>query len=236
MFIDRLKYPPPILFTTKMSLIPMNMNRKVVYLPYDIVNVIFDYISHMTDSGWILDVDNNGKVRLLARPLFASGIHPINHFKQNAFARYVQLQIIIDNTHHQLVDALEQPYRLHNQARIEENYQNGIISDCRCYKYIDHPTGIQMTAYVESRYARDIGVHIFHQGCVYDNQGNSYIISGFGSNGQPNSVTISINSTNMVWDYNDDEINEIAQALIELNEIDDEIAQFYNILDEPIFE
>jgi len=192
------------------------VNRKVIYLPYDIVNVIFDYFSHMTDSGWILEVDNKGKVRLSARTWF-TGIHHINRFKQNASARYVQLQIIIDNFHNQIVDALEQPYRPHDQARIEENYQNGIVSDCRCYKYVDSSTGIQMTAYVESRHNIDTGVNTFHQGCVYDNQGNSYIVSGFGTNEH---VTISINSMNMIWDYTDDEINELAQALLELDEIE----------------
>lgn len=199
----------------------MNMqeDRKVVYLPYDIINVIFDYLSQMTESGWILEVDNRGRVRLLLRPLF-TGIHHINYFKQNVSARYVQLQLIFDHYTNQTVDALEQPYRIHSQARIEEYYQNGIISDCRCYKYLDQTTGLQMIAYVESHYNRETGTSSFQHGCLYDEQGNSYIVSGFGSNEQ--NVTIAVNTMNMVWDYTDDEINDIAEAFLDLEEYENE--------------
>lgn len=196
----------------------INMN-----LPYDIINIIFDFLSTDNgESGYYRRVNDCGRIRLSLRPSFSS-ILDIIRFKQSVTARYVQLTIqqwTPDGDHitDHCVNALEHPYRIHSQETIDANYRNGFVSDNRCYTYSHPLTNSQQVAYVELRnYA--LGGNVFHQGCVYYREnGDSYVISGFSSE-LDGTVTIVVNPFNMIWDVEEDEQwADVLEALIELGE------------------
>lgn len=172
-----------------------NYNKTV--LPYDVMNIIFDYLSHITDSGFYLEVNNHGNIRLMIRPSF-TGIYDINRFKHNVHARYVQLIVrqwvpVGSTSPEYKTAALEQPYRTNNQG----------ISNC-CYIFNHPETGDQMVAYVESRKNNSSGKIDFHQGCVYYPNDETHILSGFSSNPDGTAILV-INPFNMIWDANDDD-------------------------------
>ena len=192
--------------------------KKVVELPYDILNVIFEYLSHITDSGWILNVNNSGKLSLFANPECMAGIDYINRFKQGVRARYMKLHIMqwMSSDESMLVDALEQPHLICDQKTTEENYQNGFENKTYCCTYTDPKTKQQMIAYVESRHYYAFGYNIFKQGCVYGESDNTYVVAGY-AHANPNipvenqiyDATIQVNSLNMVWDVLDEDEEEI---------------------------
>ena len=188
--------------------------KKVVELPYDILNVIFEYLSHITDSGWILNVNNSGKLSLLASLECMERIDYINRFKQGVRARYMKLHIMqwMSSDESMLVDALEQPHLICDKKTTDENYQNGFENKTYCCTYTDPKTKQQMIAYVESRHYYAFGYNIFKQGCVYGESDNTYVVAGY-AHANPNipvenqiyDATIQVNSLNMVWDVLDDE-------------------------------
>ena len=191
--------------------LPNEIPRVVNLLPYEIINIIFDFLSQITDngdSGYYLEVNDRGKIRMLLRPSF-TGIFDVMRFKQSVTARYIKLTIqkwtpIGEPVTECSVNALEQPYRIHSQETINANYSNGFISDNRCYTYSDPETGATRIAYIESRNYHLLGNVAFHQGCVYGENGESHVISGFGSQ-LDGTATIVINPFNMIWDAEDDE-------------------------------
>lgn len=200
--------------------IKMEMNVGFVrrnVLPYDILNVIFEYLSHITDSGWILNVNNSGKLSLLARQECMVGIDYINRFKQGVRARYMKLHIVqlMSSDESMFVDALEQPHLICDQKTTDENYQNGFESNSYCCTYTDPNTQQQMIAYVESRHNYTNGTKIFKQGCVYGESDNTYVVAGY-AHANPTipienkiyDAIIHVNQLNMVWDVDEDEDDE----------------------------
>lgn len=211
----------------------MTTKRNRVNLPYDIINSIFEILSQITDngeSGYYLEVTNRGRIRLVVRPTF-TGIRELNIFKQTVVGRCVQLSIYQwtppgYQQDPEIAEAIEQPYRISNQATIDENYRNGFVGDNRCYTFLEPHTGKKMVAYVESRINLASGNVAFQQGCVYYENGDSHVITGFGSEAD-GAATIVVNPFNMVWDDEGDEHwadnMEAAEALLELgNGIEDE--------------
>ena len=196
-------------------------------LPYDILNLVFEYFSNITDSGWILEITNQGKIRMLIRKSF-SRIHTIFQFKTCTSARYVQLHVQMwepigydNSSQDRIVEALEQPYI----GDIPENQQE-FSSKNLCYIYIDPITNNRMTAYTESRnyHVTTNPTFIFHQGCVYDENENTYVISGFGYDTTPNTVRIVINPYNMIWDMDDDHWSDEYDIDVLQDMLDDDIA------------
>ena len=201
-----------------------NSYHNVVNLPYDIINIIFDYLSQITDSGWFLEVDNRGKLKLYARRQFTS-INNLNCFKQTVRARYVQLEINFDTDVNTVVEALEQPHRIQSQEQIANDHRNGFVSNCRCYNYINPFTERKMIAYVETRMYADNGVQSFRRGCVYDEQGQSYIVSAFGFDEETGIGRININPVDLTWDYTgeydeewDENDYEVAHTLLDIEQ------------------
>jgi len=214
----------------------LTTSKKVVNLPYDIINAIFEILSQITDgeSGYYLEVTNRGRIRLLLHPTF-TGIRELNIFKRSVVGRCVQLSILqwtppgSQQMEPEIAEAVEQPYRIANQATIEENRRNGFVSDNRCYTFLEPYTGKKMVAYVESRVSLESGNVTFQQGCVYYENGDSHVITGFGSEAD-GAATIVVNPFNMIWDVEgEDEYwadNMVAaEALLELGEdLEEEIA------------
>jgi hypothetical protein len=223
-----------------MSLV--SSSKKVVNLPYDIINAIFEILSQMTDngeSGYYLEVTNRGKIRLMVRPSFTSNIRDLHIFKNSVTGRCVQLSIFqwtppgSQQMEPEIAEAIEHPHRIANQVTIDDNYRNGFIGDNRCYTFREPHTGKCMVAYVESRINLVFGNVAFHQGCVYYENGDSHVITGFGSKAD-GSATIVVNPFNMIWDVEGDEHwadnIEAAEALLDLGngieEDDDEEIDF----------
>jgi len=225
--------PPDIIQTTTFSITMTTAQLTVsrVNLPYDVINVIFDFLSHMTEngeSGYYLEVTPQGKIRLMLRPSF-TGIHDIHVFKRNAVAQYVQLTIQQwtpngEPAPYCIVDALKQPHRIHTQDAIEQNYKNGFISDSNCYTYSDPETGSRRFAYVELRNYYNQGTTTFHQGCVYDEKNNSYLIAEGGTK-LDGTMKIIVNPLNMIWDLDDDDHwadnLDAAETLLALGNMED---------------
>ncbi len=207
---------------------------KCVILPYDIINVIFDYLSQITngESGYSIKVNKYGKIQLLIRPCFTS-IFDIISFKQTVTAKYIQLVVRQWTPHGEpapeyTVTALEQPHRVHDQATIDKNYKNGVVNDNRCYTYYEPENGSRMIAYVESYIYRENGNIVFHQGCVYGENDESYVVSDFIPDYySANKITrIVVNPFNMIWDFDGDDHwadNMEAAALLELEDALEEI-------------
>jgi len=66
-----------------------------VNLPYDVINIILKFLSQITndgESGYYIEINKHGKIRLMLRPSF-TGIFDITRFKQTVSARYVQLVV-----------------------------------------------------------------------------------------------------------------------------------------------
>jgi len=205
--------------------------RNRVNLPYDIINSIFEILSQITDngeSGYYLEVTNRGRIRLMVRPSFSINLRNLNVFKSAVVGRCVQLRILqwtppgSQQMDPEITEALEQPYRIANQATIDENYSNGFVSDNRCYTFSEPHTGKRMIAYVESRTNVASGNVAFQQGCVYYENGDSHVITGFGSEAD-GAATIVVNPFNMIWDVEGDEHladmeADAAEALLELGD------------------
>ena len=203
----------------------LKTSKKVVNLPYDIINAIFEILSQITDngeSGYYLELTNRGKIRLVVRPTF-TGIRELNIFKRSVTGRCVQLSTYqwtppgSQTMEPEIAEAIEQPHRISNQATIRD----GFVSDNRCYTFRDPHTGKGMVAYVESRINLASGNVTFQQGCVYYENGDSHVITGFGSEAD-GAATIVVNPFNMIWDVDGDEHwadnMEAAEALLELGE------------------
>lgn len=205
--------------------------RNRVNLPYDIINAIFEILSQITDngeSGYYLEVTNRGRIRLMVRPSFSINLRNLNVFKSAVVGRCVQLRILqwtppgSQQMEPEITEALEQPYRT-SQATI----RNEFVSDNRCYTFLEPHTGKRMVAYVESRTNVASGNVAFQQGCVYYENGNSHVITGFGSEAD-GAATIVVNPFNMIWDVEGDEHwadmeADAAEALLELGEDLEEI-------------
>ena len=200
-------------------------NDHVVVLPKNTIRNIFNYLADLTESesGWIFELDNKGRVRLSVRNTF-TGIHDVNRFKETVEARYVKLRYQTINNVEYIVDALEQPRRIHSQARIEDDANHDISSECYCYSYIDPETEDRMTAYVETRYYHLALQKRFVQGCVYDQQGNCYAITDFGFDKQ-GFANISIDPIGMIWDTkgNDRWADDLEGEDVEEEDEEDEI-------------
>jgi hypothetical protein len=184
------------------SLISSYVNGK--RLPYDVVNIILEYLE--TDAGWRLTLAPSGKLRLFVNPAF-TGICDIVRFKSKYYARYVQLKVQkwdsfhnadSDDQLYQMVTAIEEPHRIHTQSIIDAHYRAGYVCDNRCYKYTDPSSGLNMIAYVELRNYLN-GSRVFQQGCVYDEHGDTMVVSGFETD--ETNTRIVVNPLNMIWDY-----------------------------------
>lgn len=225
------QYYPNLSFNSilTMSLVSSSFRKnsyQVVNLPYDIINAIFEILSQITDngeSGYYLEVTNRGKIRLMVRPSF-TGIFDITRFKQKVSARYVELVVQQwtpngEPAPQYTVTALEQPHRIHTQSTIDEDYRSGFVSDNRCYTYSEPDTNIKKIAYVESRIYYEHGTIVFHQGCVYGENDEYHVISGFGATSD-GTARLVVNPFNMIWDLEGDEHwadnLEAAEALLEL--------------------
>ena len=152
-----------------------SLTTKHTDLPYEVVNIILEFLSHITDngeSGYYIKVNKHCKMRLTLRPAF-TGILDIIRLKQNA--RYVQLSVNQSNNRKPVyITALEHPLR--NEKTTD--YRNGFISDKRCYTYSD-PENTTKNAYIESRIHN--GTIAFYKGCVYGENNEFHIILAFSS-------------------------------------------------------
>jgi hypothetical protein len=200
-----------------------------VNLPYDVINIILKFLSQITndgESGYYIEINKHGKIRLLLRPSF-TGIFDITRFKQTVSARYVQLVVQQwtpngEPAPHYTVTALEQPHRIHTQATIEENYRNGFVADNRCYTYIEPETENRKIAYVESRIYHAQGNMVFHQGCIYGENDEWNVVSEFNAHYE-HAARIIVNPFNMIWDVEGDDhwadnLELAAEALLELGD------------------
>ena len=186
-------------------------------IPDDVMRIIFGYLSDISESGWHYELGKRRTYRLVVNPRFV-GIRDIFQFKTNYLARYVKLKIQQwqcfhsnldqeqgqEDAQEKVVNALEVPHRIHNQATINANLKNGIVYDSRCYTYIDPETQKNMTAYVDScKHSTSVNA-IFQQGCVYPENEEAMVISGFGSDETPGTARMVVNKMNIIWDFDGD--------------------------------
>jgi len=202
-------------------------------IPYDIINVICEYLSHITDSGWILNVNRSGKMRLLPREYFTKSINNLHSFKLGVLGNQIQLNLqqwasIEENMSQKIVCAIETPYRLYNQPKIDEDYKRGVVYINRSYIYNDPETDQRMVAYIELSNRLTDGNVSFRQGCVYNQKGESFIITGYSLDEQTGSINMVVNPFNMDcfieynFNGNQEAITEMMEASNTLSELEEE--------------
>lgn len=100
----------------------------------------------------------------------------------------------------QPVPAISQPILSNYKEVMHDNYAHGFFYRNMCIQYDDPDTGSPMVAYVDLRVNHNYDPEevVFHQGCVYDDKGNSFVITGYGSD--ESMTRIVINPFNMIWD------------------------------------
>jgi len=178
-----------------------------VLLPEDILNYIFDYLSHITDSGWIFKINRKGKLCIVARDSCMRIIDHVNFYKRHSTWFAGNINLLVDkggaNWDLQSVPAISQPYLLCNRETMNANIAQMFYYRSMCYQYQDADTGSQMVAYMDLRVNLNPDEVVFHQGCVYDDQGNSFVITGYGADA--NSTRIQVNPIGMIWDTVGDE-------------------------------
>ena len=194
-------------------------------LPYDMINKIFGFLADISDSGWKMQIDSRGRVRLSLNPHFTD-IHYVVAFKTEHRARYVKLCLkewknfdTIEYT----IDALEQPF-CHSPNKREIHNFIGFITDNRCYSYVDPNTNKELIAYTESRKYYNHENIYYQTGYVYDisNLQNLvpnipiYVISGYGADEQPNTVRFDISPYIFEWFMNREGDYEAADALMDM--------------------
>lgn len=197
-----------------------------VLLPESILNEIFEYLSHITDSGWILQFDRKGKLRLVARDTFTN-INYINFQKKQSTLYAGPINLLANkggaNWDLHPIVAISQP--------MLSSYDNaqGVFYRNMCLQYEDPETGSHMVAYVDLRVNHTQEEVVFHQGCVYDDQGNSFVITGYGSDASM--TRIIINPFNMIWDTTGDDTNTWDEIIHEIeNDIIHEIENGDDVL------
>lgn len=195
-----------------------------VLLPESILNEIFEYLSHITDSGWILRFDRKGKLRLIAQDKFTPNIDHINFHKRYSTWYAGRINLIANkcgaNSDLQPVVAISQPLLSSYESVMYANYAEGFYYRNMCIQYDDPETGSPMVAYVDLRVNHNHAEDeiVFHQGCVYDDKGNSFVITGYGSDASM--TRIAINPFNMIWDTVGDDTNMWDEII---NEIETEV-------------
>ena len=197
-------------------------------LPYDMINKIFGFLADISDSGWKMQIDSRGRVRLSLNPHFTD-IHSAVAFKTAHRARYVKLCVrewkMNFDTIEYIIDALEYPFRYSPNKR-EINNDIGFIADNRCYSYVDPNTNKQLIAYTELRKYYNHENIYYQTGYVYDtclsNRQNLvpnipiYVISGYGADEQPNTVQFYISPYTFEWSIDREGDYEAADALMNM--------------------
>jgi hypothetical protein len=208
-------------------------------LPYDMVNKILGYLEDISDSGWKMQIDSRGRIRLSLKQSFTD-IHYVVAFKTTHIARYVKLRVkewtrkfdTIEYT----IDALEQPF-CHSPIKRELHNYIGFLTDNRCYSYVDPKTNKQLIAYTESRkYFNHANIY-YQTGYVYDFNTTPdrefteaitkpsigvvpnkplYVISGYGADEPPNTVRFDISPYIFEWFIEREGNYEAADALMEM--------------------
>jgi hypothetical protein len=204
------------------------MTSLAICLPESILNEIFEYLSHITDSGWILKIDRKGKLCLVARDTFTPNIDHINFYKRHLTMYAGRINLLVDkggaNWDLQPVVAFSQPILSNYKEVMYDNYAHGFFYRNACLQYEDPDTGSSMIAYVDLRVNHNYGTEevVFHQGCVYDDQGNSFVITGYGSDASMTRIVV--NPFNMIWDTTGD-LDAVYDDMYEFGLVDDIILE-----------
>lgn len=200
-----------------------------VMLPYEVINKILDYISHLNNEQFRMNVDYEGRISFRINVWFSGylRIHQVNMFKQFVRARQVRLRLSIwpNDAAYEEVDALEEPRRICDQENADADLVQGFIHDARCYTYTDLSTGEKCHAYVSCRYYFNDNYIVFRHGEVYTANGEIKSITGFGSDAQ-GIVHLTVSPMNLWWFDNQPMELEILQALLELGDDDAEDVDF----------
>ena len=122
-------------------------NVKGAQLPYDCVNLIFEYLSHLLDSKWRLTFDAKGRVYLrynryykplhLVSNLFDYKYHLISRCNMGGQHRHIDIHYVPSNTIIQ-TEALQNYRSIVDQDQYNANVGNGFIDCGVCYTY-NHP-------------------------------------------------------------------------------------------------
>ena len=188
-------------------------------LSYDVINKILDYISHLNDAQFRMNVDYNGGISFRINVWFSGYLHinQVNIFKQGVSARPVRLRLTIGDVSEE-VDAIEAPRRICDQESDDADYLQGFINDARCYTYSDPSTGEALCAYVICRRYFVDKYTDFRYGEVYSANGETCRpVVGFGSDAR-GSVHLTVSSMNIWWEIDHAGDMDAAQALLELGE------------------
>ena len=193
-------------------------------LPYDVINKIFDYISQMNDSKRRLTIDFHGVLSFRLNVWFSgyASIHQVNTFKQGFKASQVRIRLNVEDSH-QDVDALVEPRRICHQDAANNDADRGFINQACCYTYSDPATGENRHAYIVCRHYFNDNHIEFYCGEVLSPNGDARRITGYGTD-ESGIVNLTVSSMDLWWEIdNDPDLMDMAQALLELGDDDDDM-------------
>jgi len=174
-----------------------------ILLPYDCMNLIFEYLSQILDSNWSLVFDSNGRIHMRVNKYASlyTNILQLNRYKMEVSRpKYLMLRVF-----HRFPDemafevgALEQPRRIYEQAKIDEDFQNGYIDFAWCYSYTNPLTSRPEYIYTSARYyiANNHGVFL---GGTLLRDGSAYNVTEYVVNESVGLVSIGISQLNLDW-------------------------------------
>lgn len=191
----------------------------MMLLPYDCVNLVFDYLAQMLDAKWCLVMDNKGRIHMRINK-YASIYMEISdlHFykKQIIGAKYITLRLF-NHYPDELaleVQALEEPRILHSDETIKEDKTKGHIDFGWCYSYTNPLNDSREFIYTEARYYIATNHGTFLRGTLY-RDGSPYNVTDYNMQESVGIVNIGIQSLNLDWDGGEEETDidtDVAEA------------------------
>lgn len=182
-------------------------------LPYDCMNRIFEYLSHMIDAKFALEFDANGHVHMRINPYsgFYTNISAVFHYKRQIIGgKYLTLRLPDLEA-----EALEQPRPLGNQATLDANLANGYMDFGWCYSYTNPLNHLSEYVYTSARYylANNQGVFL---GGILLRDGSAYNVTDYSAREAEGVVNIQISPFNLDW-AQEEAVTEAAEGLLLLN-------------------
>ena len=189
-------------------------------LPYDSVNLIFEYLSQLLDKKWKIVIDFQGRIRLRFNPYFSLNIHLqchiwnklhlVNDFQSGYTTLYIQY---FPTEETMVVPALKQHRAVPSQLFLETRGENYGI----CYSYQNPDTNADEYVYVDTCYDSENQLDTLIHGTLFRKSGsrhNPYNVFDHEEYVNTNKSYIFVQNWTLDWFGNHD--FEAAQTLLDL--------------------
>lgn len=196
-----------------------------IVLPYDCMNLIFDYLSQILDSKWVIVFDSEGRIHLQVNKyntIYTNIGSLFRHKKQISGARALTLRVFNHYPDEMAMEvgAIEYPRPLRNKRDRETDLANGHMDFGWCYSYTNPLTGKEEYIYTQARCHIAANTGTFLGGTLYCD-GGAYNVSDYNARDAEGIVNVGISPINLDWDVAmdiDEDIVEVVEGLIALHQ------------------